>query len=330
MELLTGWLNENGVKHSLDIELSEFSYMKTGGKVFVLIEPASSEEVSKCVAFLYSQNIKFKVIGATSNLLFLDDVDYSCFLTTAGLKELKLVDDAEFIAGSGHMLPDISRYALYHSITGLEGLEGIPGTVGGAVFMNAGAYGYEIKNVLKAVEFVDLTGAIQEYSVEQLKLKKRNSALKSGELSGIITKAWFRASLGNVSIIENKMEIYHSKRHKYQDFQFPNLGSMFSGSIYRALGNRDKYIYIMSTLFYLLNYKWKILRREAPLNRKWINDIIIKRLNLKYDIQPFSNKTMNCLVNRGQGTDEMIRYIEEIKTLTNNLIPIENEIVEKF
>lgn len=86
----------------------------------------------------------------------------------------------------------------------------------------------------------------------------------------------------------------------------------------------------MSTLFYLFNYKWKIFRRESPLNRKWINDIIVKELNLQYDIQPFSNKTMNCLVNRGQGSSEMIRFIEEIKKLTDNRIPVENEVVEQF
>jgi UDP-N-acetylmuramate dehydrogenase len=330
MELLINWLRQNAVKYLLDVDLSEFSYMKTGGKLLLLIEPASTEEVAKCLAYFKLHDIKHKVIGATSNLLFLDNTNYSCFLTTSSLKELRLVGDSQFIAGSGHMLPDVSRYALYNSITGFEGLEGIPGTIGGAVFMNAGAYGYEIKNVLEFVEIVDLDGNVKVYNTNDLKLTKRNSALRNGTVKGVVTKCGFKGKKRERQMIEQEMEIYHSKRHKYLEYLYPNLGSVFSGSIYRELGRNDKYFYIMSSLFYLLNYKWKLFRRESPINRKWINDIAVKRFSMKYQLQPFSDKTLNCIVNRGQGTDEMIRYIREIDSLTKGRIPVENEIVEKF
>jgi UDP-N-acetylmuramate dehydrogenase len=228
------------------------------------------------------------------------------------------------------MMAELSRFALNHSIKGFEGLEGIPGTIGGAVFMNAGAYGYEIKDVISSIELIDENGDLQILSANDLGLQYRNSNLREGKLKGIVTKCFFNIKMGIQDEIESKMELFHYKRHKYQDFLYPNLGSMFSGSIYRELGKGDKVFKFISSLYFLLNYEFKIFRRESPINRKWINDIIVRRFNLIYDKQPFSNKSINCLVNRGQGTDEMLRYITQINELTKHKVPIENEIVEEF
>lgn len=196
--------------------------------------------------------------------------------------------------------------------------------------MNAGAYGCEIKDVLNSIEMVDTDGVLQIIKAKDLGLHYRNSYLREGKINGIVTKCFFNVDLGNQYDIESKMELFHSKRHKYQDFSYPNLGSMYSGSVYREIGKRDKVFKLISMLYFLFNYEFKIFRRESPINRKWINDIIVKRFNLKYDKQPFSNKSINCLVNRGQGTDEMLRYMDDIKRLTYNKIPIENEVIEEF
>jgi len=331
MENLLKELRSNKISFELDVNLSKLTYLKTGGIVKLLVYPSNTKEVSETLKSLKHNEITFKIIGATSNLLFKDAVSYSCLVSTSKIKELNLDHkNEEFIVGTGSMLPDLSRFALFNASKGFEGLEGIPGTVGGAVFMNAGAYGYEIKDTLKRIEFVDFNGDIKTLSAEDLGLSKRNSYIKSGKISGVITKAYFKYNKGIPENIAGKMEIYHSKRHKYQDFQYPNLGSMYSGSIYRALGKKDKYFNFLSIMFYALNYRWKFFRRESPLNRKWINDIAVKRFNLNYKLQPFSNKTINCLVNRGQGTDEMIRYINEINQLTDHTIPVENEIVNEF
>ncbi|WP_405410890.1 UDP-N-acetylmuramate dehydrogenase [Maribacter sp. Asnod1-A12] len=331
MDKLISEINKSKINYSLNVDLKRFTYLGTGGNAGLIIYPKNTAEMVLVIRALKSMKILFKVVGATSNLLFLDETRYNCLLSTKDLNDFEYLESSgEIIAGSGLMLPHLSRIALFNSITGFEGLEGIPGTIGGAVFMNAGAYGYEISEILKEVEAVDFNGNVINFSINDLRLEKRNSALRRGEISAVITKVTFNAKKGNASSIENKMEIFHSKRHKYQDFQFPNLGSMFSGSVYRALGDNDRYTYLMSSLFYLLNYKFKVFRRESPINRKWMNDIIVRRFKLKYHIQPFSNKTINCLVNRGQGTSEMVRYIEEITDLTNNSVPLENEIVDGF
>ena len=196
--------------------------------------------------------------------------------------------------------------------------------------MNAGAYGYETKNVLKGIELIDKYGNRKKFKNEELGLKYRNSVLKKGEVEGIVVSATFNIKYMPQSKIEQRMELFHAKRHKYQEWSFPNLGSCFSGSVYRALGEKDGVFKYISMLYFFFNYKVRLFRRGSPINRIWINNFAIKRFSLKYEKQPFSNKNINTLVNRGQGTDEMLRYIEEINLLTDSKIPIENEIVESF
>ncbi len=320
-----------GIEYDEDVNLSQFSYLKTGGKSKLIVFPFSTQQVQSIIKLFNEFNVSYKVIGATSNVLFKDEVVYSCFLSTTKLLGLDYLEaNQKLIVGSGVMLPDFSRYALFNGITGFEGLEGIPGTMGGAVFMNAGAYGCEIKDYLKEVELVDHEGNLKSYDVKSLELGKRTSSLKKGIINGVVTNCVFLACKGDVEDIEKKMELFHAKRHKYQDFLYPNLGSMYSGSPYRELSKKDKLFGFISAFYYLWNYKLKLFRRESPINRKWLNDIVVKRFNLNYDTQPFSNKTLNCLVNRGQGSAEMIRFINEIGKLTNNNIPVENEIIDEF
>lgn len=331
MDKLLATLNYYNIEFKEHVDLTAMSYLRTGGVAKLMILPDTTEKVVQSVRALNSHNINYKVIGATSNLLFLDNSAYGCLLATTNLKGIRMDQTkSEIVSASGEMLGDLSRFALLHSITGFEGLEGIPGTVGGAVFMNAGAYGYETKNVLKSIELIDDSGESRILTKEELGLNYRNSVLKKGEVKGVVVNATYHITYGCQKKIEERMELFHSKRHKYQEFLFPNLGSCFSGSIYRALGKRDRVFRIISMCYFLFNYKIKIFRRESPINRIWINNIAIKRFNFKYDKQPFSNKNINTLVNRGQGTTEMLRFIEEIDKLTNSAVPIENEIVDPF
>lgn len=324
-------LDTKEIEYSKNRKLSEFTYLKTGGEANVIIFPKKTEEVIFVISTLKEHQIMYKVIGATSNLMFLDNTTYSCLLSTSKLVQLELdLNKNQIIGGSGVMMADLSRFSLLNSIKGFEGFEGIPGTLGGAVFMNAGAYGYEIKDVLNSIEIVDDNGFQHIIKVEDLGLNYRKSYLREGKINGIVTKCYFNVKFGDQYEIESKIELFHSKRHKYQDFSYPNLGSMYSGSIYRELGKRDRVFKLISILYFMFNYEFKVFRRESPINRKWINDIIVKRFNLKYEIQPFSNKSINCLVNRGQGTDEMLRYMKDIMVLSNHKIPIENEVIDGF
>lgn len=321
---------KDNIQFSTDINLKEITYLKTGGTVHLIVYPKNSNELVSVLAKLDKHKITFKVIGATSNLLFLDNVVYTCLVSTKQMCEMYYnKESGELICGSGVMLPDFTRFALYNSISGFEGLEGIPGTMGGAVFMNAGAYGYAIKDFLKAVDVVT-DGEVVQYTIRQLQLTHRNSIFRTGETKGVIVRCYFNATKGENNLISSNMELFHSKRHKYQDFLYPNLGSIFSGSLYRSICKRDIYCNWYFKIYYLFQYKFKIFTRESPLNRKRMNDIIVKRFSLNYEKQPFSDKTINCLVNRGQGTDEMIKYINDMQSIIDGEIRLENEILKQF
>lgn len=328
---LRTYLIQHKIRFESRVKLSEFTYLKTGGLADLIIFPENELQLSQAVKWAFENELKYKVIGSTSNLLFLDDASYGCLICTSSLLEMRYdPNKRQIFVGSGVMMPDLSRKALFEGLTGFEGLEGIPGTVGGGVFMNAGAYGCEVKDTLIQVNVVLRDGSTAQYSLKEAGLTHRASMFRSTKTDEIIVSCLFEGKAGDPQSIFNKMELYHAKRHRYQDFFYPNLGSIFSGSPYRAIGQDDKVFKLISAAYYLVCYEWKLFRRESPINRKWLNDIVVKRFGLNYKLQPFSDKTLNCLVNRGQGTAEMVRFIEEMKQKTKGRIPIENEVVEGF
>lgn len=314
-----------------DVDLSAFSYMRTGGKARLITYPGTKDDFARTLALASSNGVQFKVIGNTSNLLFLDGVDYSCLICTTRLNKMHLEGAGKVIvAETGVMVPDLARFALFHSLSGMEGLEGIPGTLGGGIFMNAGAYGFEIRDYLESIETVDATGNFRTYTAADAGLTHRSSIFRKSKQDIFVYSCRFALKPGNERSIYSKMELLHAKRHRYQDFMYPNLGSIFSGSPYRAMARKDSQFGVALRLFLLLGYKLNVLGRESSINRRWINDLAVKRFGLKYDKQPFSDKTINCLVNRGQGTSEMVRYVREMESIIDGQAPLENEVVEGF
>ena len=111
---------------------------------------------------------------------------------------------------------------------------------------------------------------------------------------------------------------------------FPTLGSLYSGSIYRSLAKKSIFYRVVSTVYYLVLYKWKVFRREAPNDRKWLNQFTVNFFDIKYDVQPYSDKDLNTLTNRGQHTDDLLKFIDQLDVFVGSSISIENEIVKGF
>ena len=325
------WLLETQLKYDNSVNLSKYSYFKSGGIANLIFYPINHDELVECIKTLNNFKILFRVIGETTNLIFLDDVNYSCLISTSKITYLHFdKKTGEIISDCGIKLPQLSRFALFHSITGMEGLEGIPGSVGAAVFMNAGAYGDEIKNTLVSVDVILTDGSFKNYKNNELELSHRNSIFRTKKSNEIILRCYFKGNKGDVLTIYNKMSLFHNKRHKYQEWMYPNLGSLFTKSIYRSLAKKDFSFYIISSIYYLIFYKWKLFSRESPDNRVWLNNIAVKKFGISYRKQPFSNKDMNTLVNNGHHTDEILDYINQIQKLLGENIPIENEIIQGF
>ncbi len=317
-----------GTPVSENVKLANFTYLRTGGNAAAIAFPSSKEQFAKCIVVARRNDQPFKVVGNTSNLLFLDNVDYGLIISTRELTRVEVVGN-ELAAESGAQIPQIARAALQHSLGGMEGLEGIPGTLGGGIFMNAGAYGSELRDHLTSIEVVDLEGQFRTVSVKEANLGHRTSLFRQARPDSYVTAARFTLPHGNQREIYRRMELYHAKRHRYQEFMYPNLGSIFSGNIYRTMSMKDPIFGMINSLYSVLGYRLKILGRESPINRSWINTIAQKRFKFPFEVQPFSDKTINCLVNRGQGTDEMVRFINFLQGLAG-AVPLENEIVDKF
>jgi UDP-N-acetylmuramate dehydrogenase len=314
-----------------DVDLSDFTYFKTGGVAKLVIFPCSIDELQNILTKLNANFVRYKVVGETTNLMFLDNKVYSCIVSVRNISNLFYdVSEHKIVAECGALLSNLSRLALLHGYGGFSGLEGIPGSVGAAVVMNAGAYGNDIAGVLLAVDVLDLEGNIVRLSSEDLELKYRDSIFRRSTNDYIILRAYFKCCLESKKDIYKKMTLFHAKRHKYQEFAYPTLGSLFSGSIYRSLAKKNFLFGLVSSTFFLFNYRFKLHRRESPMERIWLNNLAVKIFKIECNHQSFSDKDLNTLINQGQGTDEMISYINTMKKLLGDGVPIENEIVENF
>ncbi|MDF7806290.1 FAD-binding protein [Pontiellaceae bacterium B12219] len=317
------------VSYETDIDLQKFSYFCSGGIAKLIVYPKNFDELRLFIEYMCSKKFEFKVIGDTSNLLFLDDLTYGVFLSLKYFSEIQYNAEAGVIrAQAGAGLPLLSRKALLWSITGFENFEGIPGTIGGGIFMNAGAYGPEIKDCLIKVYGIQSTGEPFELTTDEMQFAYRESFISKNSGKYIITHADFIARRGETQRIFDRMELLHAKRHKYQDFLYPTLGTLFAGTeIYSAIGRNDKKYTMMLKILERLWFSKKI-RRERPMNKRKLNDFVCRYFGWNFDIKPFSDKTMNCLTNRGQHTDKFIEYIELLRAHLPETARLENEIIQ--
>ncbi len=328
---ITEFLKQSGLSYEADLDLKEFSYFRSGGLVKMVIYPRSMDELQRFVKFMHEKQYEFKVIGDTSNLMFLDDVTYGVLLSLKHFSSIQYnEEEGVIVAQAGASLPLLSRQALLWGITGYENFEGIPGTVGGGIFMNAGAYGPEIKDCLIKVYGVRANGEKFELTNDEMNFAYRETLISKHAGEYFITHADFKATKGDTQRIFERMELLHAKRHKYQDFLYPTLGTLFAGTeIYSAIGRDDKKYTLMLRVLERLIFSKK-LRRERPMNKRRLNDFVCKYFGWTFDVKPFSDKTMNCITNRGQHTDKILEYIELLKKHLPETARLENEIIYDF
>lgn len=327
---ITDFLKTANISFEKNISLKEFSYFQTGGNAYLIVYPANEDELKKFAIYMFAEKFEFKVIGETSNMMFLDHLNYGVFLSLRNFSSICYNDEAKTIdAQAGVSLPKLSRKALMWGLSGFSELEGIPGTLGGGIYMNAGAYGGEIKDHLLWVRGFRKNGAPFLLEKRQLRFKNRNSLFKEEPDQYIVTSMRFEAVPGNRQAIYERMELLHAKRHKYQDFLYPNLGTLFAGTdVYKALGYNDKMYRFKLEMIERLFY-WKRIRRERPMNRQRMNRFVCNYFGWSFDVNPFSDKNMNCITNKGQHTDRFLEYIELLKKHLPPEVRLENEILTK-
>ena len=218
-------LAENVIAFKRDVLLYEISSFKIGGKADMIVFPKSEEELALALRTAKGLEARFLAVGNMSNLLF-DDAGFSGILISTKNIRFCEYDGCDLRAGAGGLLTQLALEAAEKGLSGLEFGYGIPGTVGGAVFMNAGAYGGEIKDIVldstaynpESDEFVTLTADEHAFGY-------RYSAYM--DLGLVITSAKLRLEKGDPKSIKDRMNELMNRRREKQPLEYPSAGSIF-------------------------------------------------------------------------------------------------------
>ena len=205
--------------------LSEHTSFKIGGKTDILFTPDSIDDIIRATTFCKEYHIPVFILGNGTNVLVSDSGYRGMVIKLGGqLNEMKTEGD-KIITGAGASVEEVTRFALEQKLTGLEFAYGIPGSVGGAVFMNAGAYGFEMKNVVSRTVYLDEEGNIGIIDNKSHLFGYRTSCFQnSGQ---IILEVEFQLQHGVYEEIETKMKENMQKREKNQPLEMPSAGSVF-------------------------------------------------------------------------------------------------------
>ena len=198
---------------------------KIGGPAQLFVMPENEQQLCSAVALCKEQAVRYYLLGNGSNILFADEGFSGVVIDVSALDAEIAVEDTVLTAGAGVRLAALCKAALKHGLSGLEFAYGIPGTVGGAVYMNAGAYGGEMKDVLTTVRYLAAEGEVREVPAAELDLRYRHSIFE--ENSGSILSAQFHLQPGNAADIRAKMDELMAKRVDKQPLDKPSAGSTF-------------------------------------------------------------------------------------------------------
>ena len=206
-------------------ELAPYTTFHIGGPADVLILPRSVEELQKIMEVLHRNGIEPFILGLGSNVLIQDGGMRGAVLCLKELQEEKSRNGSFITMSAGYTLKEVSEYAQSESLSGLEFAIGIPGSLGGAVFMNAGAYEGEMDQVVTEVEAVDMEGNLHRYNREDLQFAYRHSRFH--EHHEIIVRVTMQLRDGNQETIQSHMDELTEKRESKQPLEHPSAGSTF-------------------------------------------------------------------------------------------------------
>lgn len=217
-------LRERDILCKTDENVASRSSFKIGGSVALAVFPDSKEKLISALSVLDSESVRYEVIGNASNLLFAFDRFDGAFVFTSGVCGVR-VEGERIIASCGSSLTYLAELAAQNSLSGLEFAYGIPGLVGGSVYMNAGAYGSEMSNVLESSLAYDVQNKT-EIRLTDHGFGYRKSVYMSNR-SLVCVEAVFNLKKGEESQIRQKMRENMTARKEKQPLEFPSAGSYF-------------------------------------------------------------------------------------------------------
>lgn len=204
--------------------LKQYTYTKVGGAADYLTFPRNQYELKRIVTFANAQEIPWMVLGNSSNIIVRDGGIDGFVIMFDHFHDIR-VNGYVIEAEAGAKLIDVTHVARYHSLTGFEFACGIPGSIGGAVYMNAGAYGGEIAHILQSCKVLTPEGDIKTLSASDLAFGYRHSKIQ--ETGDVVISAKFALAPGNYDQIDQEMVRLIHLRELKQPLEYPSCGSVF-------------------------------------------------------------------------------------------------------
>ena len=225
-DIIYNLANILGCEALKDEPMNKHTSFKIVGTADTYIKVDTLSKLSAILKECKESDIEYTLLGNGSNVLVSDDGIRGVVIRLAGdFRQITLVDETTIFCGAGATLAYLCKFALNCGLTGLEFAWGIPGSVGGAVFMNAGAYDGEMKNVVHSVSHISPDGKIGRLEKDELEFGYRTSAYRKNDM--IITGVTLKLEKGNVDDIRNKMDDFMNRRTSKQPLEFPSAGSVF-------------------------------------------------------------------------------------------------------
>ena len=226
MQGIIDFLTSANILFEKNVDGKRLCSFHVGGNVRLVVKPQNGAELRQLCAYLSKHKIKSIILGRGSNVVF-SDGDYDGVVVLLNeINTLELYDN-QIIAGAGASMLKLASFAQQNGLTGLEFAHGIPGSVGGGVYMNAGAYGGEISQVLSSCYILDKSqGSLFALTGEQCNLSYRHSIFMENK-DWIVLYATFELKKGNPDEIKAKMDEYRAKRQASQPLEYPSAGSTF-------------------------------------------------------------------------------------------------------
>lgn len=275
---------EHNCKILKDVTLDRFTSFKIGGKCNAVIYLNSEDSSSELFCLCKKLKVPYLILGNGSDMLISDEgFKGVVFLVSKDFSGITLIDETTIECDAGCAIATLSYFAYKHGLSGLEFAWGIPGTVGGAVVMNAGAYGGEIKDVIVSTRLSDINGKVFELKKDELDLSYRHSIFSSSEY--LITKAKFKLVKKDKEEIKLAMDDFLRRRKSKQPLEYPSAGSTFKRpqGTYAAL-----------------------LIEQCGLKGFSVGDAQV------------SEKHSGFVINKGKATyNDVVSLIEHIKTVVN-------------
>ena len=274
--------------------MSKHTSLKIGGIADYFIKVKSIDELKNVLEFTNKNKIKTTIVGNGTNLLVKDGGIRGVVikLELIDFKIKKMANEVLITVGSGMTLAALAAMALKEEMAGLEFLSGIPGTIGGAIRMNAGAYGSEMKDIVVKTRYMTYDGKIKSLDLNEHEFEYRNSIFS--RLDVIIIDTTISVKKGNKEEIENKINEYSISRKNSQPLEYPNAGSTFK-------------------------------RKEGVITAKVIDECGLKGVNVG-DAE-ISTKHAGFIVNKGKATaNDFLELVEYVKKEVKNKTGLDLEL----